>query len=111
LPTVAAIAGLLAFARWALPAVLPPIEAYLERASIAQTSHAVAGFAPAQVRLVLEDEPPHAAAAIISALPAATAAAVLELYPPYEREAIVARMARAHSPLIPDAAEYLGRRA
>jgi len=56
-------------------------------------------------------EPPHAAAAIISALPAATAAAVLELYPAHEREAIVRRMQRANTPLIPDADEILGRHA
>ena len=61
------------------------------------------------MRSVLAHEPPHAAAAIISALPAATAAAVLDLYPQHEREAIVKRMARPHSPLIGDAAELLRR--
>ena len=63
---------------------------------------------PACVRM-LEQEPPHAAAAIISALPAATATAVLELYPPHEREAIVSRMQRRHSPLLDDAHELLRR--
>jgi flagellar motor switch protein FliG len=67
------------------------------------------GYAPARVRGALAHEPPHAAAAIISALPAATAAAVLELYPQHEREALVRRMQRAPSPLIPDAHEVLGR--
>ena len=59
---------------------------------------------------MLEQEPPHAAAAIISALPAATATAVLELYPPHEREAIVTRMQRRHSPLLGDAHELIRRR-
>ena len=84
---------------------------YLERSSIALISSRVAGVAPAQVRGALANEPPHAAAAIISALPAATAAAVLELYPPHEREAIVRRMQRAHSPLVPDLSEIVGRHA
>ena len=59
---------------------------------------------------MLEQEPPHAAAAIISALPAATATAVLELYPPHEREAIVNRMQRRHSPLLSNPDELLRRR-
>jgi len=63
------------------------------------------------VRSALAQEPPHAAAAIISALPAATAAAVLELYPAHERDAIVRRMQRPHSPLIPDAQEVVRRHA
>jgi len=61
-----------------------------------------AHIAPARVRGALRDEPPHAAAAIISALPAATATAVLELYPPEERAAIIRRMQRAASPAVPD---------
>jgi flagellar motor switch protein FliG len=60
---------------------------------------------------MLEQEPPHAVAAIISALPAATATAVLELYPPHEREAIVSRMQRRHSPLLNDTQELLRHRA
>jgi flagellar motor switch protein FliG len=67
----------------------------------------VAGIAPVRVRGALVGEPPHIAAAIISALPAATATAVLELYPPDEREAIVRRLARAASPLVPDAEELV----
>jgi flagellar motor switch protein FliG len=71
----------------------------------------VTGYAPARVRGALAGEPPHAAAAIISALPAATAAAVLELYPPHEREAIVKRMQRTHSAVVPSADELLARHA
>lgn len=78
------------------------INTLLTGMSIAQTRKAVTGFAPSQVRSALHNEPPHTAAAIISALPAATAAAVLDLYPAHERAAIVRRMARAHSPLVPD---------
>jgi flagellar motor switch protein FliG len=77
---------------------------------VEQASKVAAGFPPARVRSMLEQEPPHAAAAIISALPAATATAVLELYPPHEREAIVTRMQRRHSPLLGDAHELLRRR-
>jgi flagellar motor switch protein FliG len=63
------------------------------------------------VRSALAGEPPHAAAAIISALPTATAAAVLELYPQHEREAIVKRMQRVHPSVVPTAEEVLGHRA
>ncbi len=111
LPTVAVVLGLLVAARYAAPHVMAFAKQYLDRSSIARMSTRVAGIAPAQVRGALANEPPHAAAAIISALPAATAAAVLELYPAHEREAIVRRMQRAHSPLVPDASEIIGRHA
>ncbi len=91
----------------------------LERAVEIVTRRAIAGrtaagnappeFAPARVRGALRDEPPHAAAAIISALPAATATAVLELYPPEERAAIVRRMQRAAAPAVPDYETVLRR--
>ena len=55
--------------------------------------------APGDVRRSLDGEPPYAAAAVISALPAATAAAVLDLYPADERAAIVRRLSRKASPL------------
>jgi flagellar motor switch protein FliG len=97
--------------KYAAPHVATFAKQYLERSSIARMSTRVAGIAPSQVRGALVNEPPHAAAAIISALPAATAAAVLELYPPHEREAIVRRMQRARSPLVPDASEILGQHA
>jgi flagellar motor switch protein FliG len=59
------------------------------------------------VRGALANEPPHAAAAIISALPAATAAAVLDMYPEHERAAIVRRMQRPASPLLSDAESFI----
>lgn len=111
LPTIAVIVAILFALRAGLPHVASLAKSYLERQALAQTSKVVAGYAPSQVRGALAHEPAHAAAAIISALPAATAAAVLELYPPHEREAIIARMQRAHSPIIPSAAEILGRHA
>lgn len=103
--------ALVAFAalRLVLPSLRAGAVALFERATIAQTREAVAGFAPSHVANVLRDEPPHAAAAIISALPAATAAAVLDLYPAAERAAIVRRMSRPRSPLIPDAREIIDR--
>jgi hypothetical protein len=76
---------------------------------VRRTSRAVAGFAPSQVRGALRDEPPHTVAAIISALPAATATAVLEMYPPTERAQIVSRMARTVAPVIPDYEAILRR--
>jgi type III secretory pathway lipoprotein EscJ len=93
-----------------------PLERALEtlsrRVLLARETRAqreAAGLAPARVRGALRDEPPHAAAAIISALPAATATAVLELYPPEERAAIVRRMQRAASPAVPDYESVLHR--
>jgi len=77
-------------------------EAAIAKIGVLRTTRAVAAFAPAQVRGALRDEPPHTAAAIISALPAATATAVLELYAPEERAAIVRRMSRAAAPVVPD---------
>lgn len=79
----------------------------VESATVRTTTREVAGIPPARVRGALTGEPPHIAAAIISALPAATATAVLELYPPEERAAIVRRLARAASPLVPDAEELI----
>ncbi len=111
LPVLAAIGAIALAARTALPAVAGAFASMLERDAITRTSRAVAGYAPASVRSALSGEPPHAAAAIICALPAATAAAVLELYPPHEREAIVRRMQRAHSSVVPTVEEVLGRHA
>jgi flagellar biosynthesis/type III secretory pathway M-ring protein FliF/YscJ len=79
----------------------------IDSANVRATSREVAGIPPTRVRGALAGEPPHIAAAIISALPAATATAVLELYPPDERAAIVRRLARAASPLVPDAEELI----
>ncbi|HEY1656339.1 MAG TPA: flagellar M-ring protein FliF C-terminal domain-containing protein [Candidatus Tumulicola sp.] len=110
-PALAAAIGLFAAARVAVPPLCALLQSLSERASLKRTTTAVAGFAPARVRSVLAHEPPHAAAAIISALPVATAAAVLDLYPPHEREAIVRRMQRPHGPLLRDAQELLRRHA
>jgi flagellar biosynthesis/type III secretory pathway M-ring protein FliF/YscJ len=111
LPTLAIVVAVLALARGCTPHVVKLAAAYVERSSSARTLQMVSGYAPAHVRGALANEPPHAAAAIISALPTATAAAVLELYPQEEREAIVRRMQRANAPLIPDVAEILKRHA
>jgi flagellar M-ring protein FliF len=110
LPTLAMLGAAGVAARVAWPALAAAFKAAVERDAIAQTSRAVAGYAPASVRSALKGEPPYAAAAIISALPAATAAAVLELYPPHEREAIVQRMQRTHAGVIPTAHEVLDGR-
>lgn len=84
-------------------------ETFAERAALGRAREAVTGFAPSHVRGALRNEPPHTAAAIISALPAATATAVLELYPPDERAAIVRRMSRASAPVVPDYETVLRR--
>ncbi len=82
----------------------------LEASATRRTAREAAGIPPARMRGVLDGEPPHVAAAIISALPTATAAAVLELYPPEERKAIVRRLARANASLVPSAEELLRAR-
>ncbi len=110
LPALVIAFAVVAGARAALPPVAALVQAIVERGIVERASKNAAGFPPARVRSMLEQEPPHAAAAIISALPAATATAVLELYPPHEREAIVHRMQRRHSPLLSDAQELLRRR-
>jgi len=84
-------------------------ETFAERAALGRAREAVTGFAPSHVRGALRNEPPHTAAAIISALPAATATAVLDLYPPDERAAIVRRMSRASAPVVPDYETVLRR--
>ena len=108
-PALIVCIGLVTCARVAVPPMARVLNALVERAEVERTTKAAAAYPPAHVRTMLEQEPPHAAAAIISALPAATATAVLELYPPHEREAIVAKMQRKHTPLFPDADELLRR--
>lgn len=108
-PSVALAIGAVVIVRLLLPSLSSCATGWLERMALRETSHAVSGLAPSRVRTALVHEPPHAAAAIISALPAATAAAVLELYPQHEREAIVRRMQRPQSPLLGDAEEYVRR--
>jgi flagellar biosynthesis/type III secretory pathway M-ring protein FliF/YscJ len=111
-PAIVVALAIFATARLAVPPLSALARALVERASVDRTSKAVAGYAPTRVRSALAHEPPHAAAAIISALPAATAAAVLDLYPPHEREAIVKRMQRPHAPpVLADAEELLRRHA
>lgn len=83
--------------------------AFVRRMDRTRLRQEVSGLGPAQVRGALRDEPAHAAAAIISALPAATAAAVLDLYPAHERSAIIRRMSRPQSPLIPEPEAFVGR--
>ncbi|MDQ2680443.1 MAG: hypothetical protein M3Y21_05390 [Candidatus Eremiobacteraeota bacterium] len=102
LPTLVLVIAALIVLRWISAPVARVVRSLIARSQIEQTQAAVRGFAPTQVRGVLQNEPPHTAAAIISALPAATAAAVLDMYPPEERGAIIARMTRRHSPLLPD---------
>jgi flagellar M-ring protein FliF len=111
LPALALAIGAVLAARSGVPPVIALLRPYFERAAVERASKSVAGYEPSRVRSALAQEPPHAAAAIISALPAATAAAVLELYPPHERDAIVRRMQRPHSPLVPDAEEIVRRHA
>ncbi|MBV8530878.1 MAG: hypothetical protein JO104_06140 [Candidatus Eremiobacteraeota bacterium] len=111
LPALVLATGLVFCARLAAPPIGLLARSLVDRAAVDRASKTAAGFAPARVRSMLAAEPPHAAAAIISALPAATATAVLDLYPPHEREAIVHRMQRRQSPLLQDAEEILRRHA
>ncbi len=113
---VAAIAPMLVLAIVAIVCVLigaAPVaricESFAERAALGRAREAVTSFAPSHVRGALRNEPPHTAAAIISALPAATATAVLDMYPPDERAAIVRRMSRASAPVVPDYESVLRR--
>jgi flagellar M-ring protein FliF len=108
-PAVVIAAGIVLGVRVAMRPLASIAHSLIDRALLDRTSKAVAGYAPARVRTLLEQEPPHSAAAIISALPAVTATAVLELYPPHEREEIVRRMQRRHSPLFDDPHELLRR--
>ena len=102
LPTLAIVAGIVIAVGFGAKPLAAAIEPLFSRIAVRRTSRAVAAFAPSQVRGALRGEPPHTAAAIISALPTATATAVLELYPPEERAAIVRRMARATSAAVPE---------
>ena len=99
-----AFAGVLALgARFAVKPAVAALERATERISLTRATRAISSaYAPAHVRGALRNEPPHTAAAIISALPAATATAVLDMYSPEERAAIVRRMARAVTPAMPD---------
>lgn len=108
-PTLLIVVGGLMALRWSAAPALAAIESLTSRAAIRRTAAAVAGFAPAQVRGALIGEPPHTAAAVIGALPTATATAVLDLYPAEERAAIVRRLTRAPAPIVSDAQTLLHR--
>lgn len=107
LPTLVVVIAALVALRWAGAPVSMLLRSVSERASIARATQAVHGIAPSSVRGALANEPPHAAAAIISALPAATAAAVLDMYPEHERAAIIRRMQRPASPLLSDPESFI----
>jgi flagellar M-ring protein FliF len=64
----------------------------------------VTEFESAWVYARLRGEPPHSAAAMLSTLPAARAAAVLELYDPETRREIFARLSRPLPPIVQDLA-------
>ena len=108
-PSALAALAMLAFFRYGAKPVARACEAVFARVALERTTRAVASYAPAHVRGALANEPPHTAAAIISALPASTATAVLEMYSPEERAAIVRRMSRASAPAVPDHETVLRR--
>ncbi len=85
-------ASLLIALRLLVKPALASVDSLLARAALRKP--AVASLAPTQVRNALRAEPPHTVAAVIAALPTATAAAVLELYSAEERVAIVQRLNR-----------------
>jgi flagellar biosynthesis/type III secretory pathway M-ring protein FliF/YscJ len=105
-----AIAAIVACAFGARPAGAFVARVF-DAASVREATRGAAGLPPGRVHGALAGEPPHVAAAVISALPAATATAVLELYPPEERAQIVRRLARAAVDLVPRAEELLDARA
>ncbi|MGR4065960.1 MAG: flagellar M-ring protein FliF C-terminal domain-containing protein [Vulcanimicrobiaceae bacterium] len=107
-PALMVAIAIVAAARYLVRPIARALRHLSRRGEIARRSVALTGIEPARVHGALVNEPAHAAAAIISALPAATAAAVLELYPAHEREAIVRRMQRRVGPLVPTAADVLG---
>ncbi len=107
LPALILAAGAAIGMRYASRPLSAALQAMGQRAAIASAAEKSRDIPPAGVRASLENEPPHTAAAIISALPAATAAAVLEMYPEHERSAIIRRMHRPGSPLLPDAERFI----
>lgn len=109
IPAAIAVAGMLLGLRFAAKPAADVVSAFAQRAAVVSMQRSAPGLGAAQVRETLRDEPVHAAAAIISALPASTAAAVLEMYPPHERDAIVRRMQRPNSPLLADAENLIAR--
>lgn len=96
-PLVVVAASLLIALRLLVKPALASVDSLLARAALRKP--AVASLAPTQVRNALRAEPPHTVAAVIAALPTATAAAVLELYSAEERAAIVQRLNRSLAPV------------
>jgi len=74
----------------------------LRRARLERSAQSSATTSPDAIFAALRGEPPHVVAAIVARLSSPLATAVLELYPPDERRAIVARLARKPSRLIAD---------
>jgi flagellar biosynthesis/type III secretory pathway M-ring protein FliF/YscJ len=109
LPTAIVVLGFILATRFAAKPLSSTVTAFIERSTITSAQRSAPRLGAAQVRETLRGEPVHAAAAIISALPASTAAAVLEMYPPHERDAIIRRMQRPSSPLIPDPETFIAR--
>ena len=107
LPALAIAVAIVLSVRMLLGPMMHVVRRWSERTFIAKAQNAVVGHSPDRVKDALRNEPVHAAAAILSALPTATAAAVLDLYPDSERRAILLRMQREQSPLIPDAEEFI----
>lgn len=78
IPQLAVVAGGVALVTLgARPAYALAVRA-VEAAGVRSAAEQSAGLPPARIRGALAGEPPHVAAAVISALPAATATAVLE---------------------------------
>lgn len=103
--TVSAVIAVVAFAGRPIVAIATRA---LETTALRVVPRDAATIAPERIRQKLEGEPPHVAAALICALPAAVAAAVLELYEPAERAAIVRRLARANASLLPRPEDLIG---
>jgi flagellar M-ring protein FliF len=107
LPIALLVLGALVALRLSLPSLNGAVSTLSERVRVAEAVRRAPEMPADRVHRLLASEPPHAAAVVISALPAATAAAVLELYPAHERSAIVQRMHRTTPPLVPNPAELL----
>ena len=110
LPQLALVAGAVALIVLGARPAYALFARAIEAAGMRDAARETTGLPPARVRGALAGEPPHVAAAVISALPAATATAVLELYPPEERAQIVRRLSRAAVDLVPHPEELLRAR-
>lgn len=109
LPVVVIVVGLIVAVRAGARPLAGALTMLARRAAVAPIEQNGMRFTPSEVRGALEHEPAHAAAAILSALPSSTVAAVLEMYPPHERDAIVRRMQRPTSPLVPDPESFFAK--